>query len=239
MHPPPPCIDHPDHPLIPSPAPPQGDVTMTNSHLIWWSKRFRTPTQRAQARRSLLLLYAQVALLLFWAYCGGVTHVLLYYTVPYLVFSSWLVIVTFLHHNLDPRLEWTDDRGGWTWVRGQLVTIDRDYGSLGSLGLQSLTHHIGLHAAHHLFMGIPHYRLADATTHVRGVLGSRYVSSEERILPAFWRNWLTYRENIACPDDASSFRYPARRMSMHHQASVDERAVREAPVDGSQRSKLD
>ena len=46
----------------------------------------------------------------------------------------------------------------WSYMRGGLSTIDRDY------GLFNKVHHdIGTHVVHHLFPQIPHYHLTEAT----------------------------------------------------------------------------
>lgn len=42
----------------------------------------------------------------------------------------------------------------WSYLRGGLTTIDRDYGIF-----HRLTHDIGTHVVHHLFPQIPHYNL--------------------------------------------------------------------------------
>lgn len=91
----------------------------------------------------------------------GWRAVLLYYGAPLFVFASWLVVVTFLHHN-HPEICWYGD-GEWSVVRGALSSVDRNYGWLAN----HLTHHINLHQLHHLFPRIPHYHLFAATAAFR------------------------------------------------------------------------
>ena len=67
-----------------------------------------------------------------------VTQVLVLYGVPEFVFASYLVLTTFLHHT-DDHVPWYDD-SMWSYVRGQLSSIDRDYG-----WCHDLVHNIGTH----------------------------------------------------------------------------------------------
>jgi fatty acid desaturase len=64
------------------------------------------------------------------------------------VFVMWLDLVTYLHHH-----------GGeeWSYLRGGLTTVDRDYG-----WINKIHHDIGTHVIHHLFPQIPHYHLVEA-----------------------------------------------------------------------------
>jgi omega-3 fatty acid desaturase (delta-15 desaturase) len=54
----------------------------------------------------------------------------------------------------------------WSYLRGGLTCLDRDYGIF-----HKITHNIGTHVVHHLFPQIPHYHLVDATEAVKPVLG--------------------------------------------------------------------
>lgn len=46
----------------------------------------------------------------------------------------------------------------WSYLRGGLSTIDRDFGIFNKIH-----HDIGTHVVHHLFPQIPHYHLVEAT----------------------------------------------------------------------------
>ena len=46
----------------------------------------------------------------------------------------------------------------WSYFRGGLSTIDRDYGIFNKIH-----HDIGTHVVHHLFPQMPHYNLTEAT----------------------------------------------------------------------------
>jgi omega-6 fatty acid desaturase / acyl-lipid omega-6 desaturase (Delta-12 desaturase) len=120
------------------------------------------------------IILSDVALLVFsamlgvWAYQTSVAHVLALYGVPYLITNFWLVLITLLQHS-DAAVPHYD-ADAWSWVKGALCTVDRDYG-LGNF----LFHHIGdAHVAHHLFHTIPHYHVQEATEALRRHLGPYY-----------------------------------------------------------------
>eukprot|EP00475_Leptophrys_vorax_P022756 TRINITY_DN3097_c0_g1_i3.p1 TRINITY_DN3097_c0_g1~~TRINITY_DN3097_c0_g1_i3.p1 ORF type:complete len:427 (+),score=6.85 TRINITY_DN3097_c0_g1_i3:84-1364(+) len=91
------------------------------------------------------------------------------YWAPYLQHILWLAASTYLHHHgYKKKLPWY--RGEeWTYLRGALTTLDRDYGIL-----EIFSHCIGIHVVHHLFPAIPHYHLKEATEAVKPVLGKYY-----------------------------------------------------------------
>ncbi|TMW64413.1 hypothetical protein Poli38472_013035 [Pythium oligandrum] len=105
----------------------------------------------------------------------------LYYWAPLFVFGSMLVVTMFLNHN-DEETPWYAD-SEWTYVKGNLSIIDRDYGWIVS----NLSHKIGTHQLHHLFPTIPHYNLIPATTHFRTAFPHLVRKSNEPILSAFFR----------------------------------------------------
>ena len=47
----------------------------------------------------------------------------------------------------------------WSYLRGGLTTLDRDYG-----WINNIHHDIGTHVIHHLFPQIPHYHLIEAVS---------------------------------------------------------------------------
>jgi omega-3 fatty acid desaturase (delta-15 desaturase) len=137
------------------------------------------------ADRALVLTSARlcgiwVLLLVGLAAAFGPSAVARYYLAPYLVFVFWMDLVTYLHHT-DPQVPWR--RGeAWSFLRGALATVDRDYGWLAHVH-----HHIGTHVAHHLFPTIPHYHLREATQAIRPRLGNHYRHSDEPMTVAFLR----------------------------------------------------
>lgn len=102
-------------------------------------------------------------------YSFGLMWLTKVYIVPYLWVNFWLVLITFLQHT-DIRVPHYSSRE-WTWLRGALCTVDRDYGILNQLH-----HHIAdTHVVHHLFSRMPHYHALEATHAVRPILGKYYV----------------------------------------------------------------
>lgn len=105
-----------------------------------------------------------------WAF--GVGTVAKLYWAPWLVFVAWLDAVTYLHHHgphdAGEKMPWYRGKE-WSYLRGGLTCIDRDYGAL-----HWLTHDIGTHVVHHLFPQIPHYHLREATAAVKPILGPYY-----------------------------------------------------------------
>jgi len=131
---------------------------------------------RTCVRTSILLCGATAGILLSMAIGLGPFFVVRYWLGPYVVFSAWLSLVTYLHHT-DAQVPWY--RGSeWSLVRGALSTVDRDYGLF-----ETLHHHAGTHVVHHLFPGIPHYRLRRATEAVRPLLAPWWHESRKPI----WR----------------------------------------------------
>ena len=57
----------------------------------------------------------------------------------------------------------------WSYLRGGLTALDRDYGIFNKIH-----HDIGTHVIHHLFPQIPHYNLEKATEACKPVMGPYY-----------------------------------------------------------------
>lgn len=76
----------------------------------------------------------------------GTSNVLFLYLVPYLWVHNWLVAITYLHHHHDEVPHYTEE--GWTFVKGALATIDRDFGFIGKHLFHGI---IEKHVVHHLF----------------------------------------------------------------------------------------
>merc|ERR1712127_799099 len=94
-------------------------------------------------------LLAAIGLLAKLSLDHGILAVALWYGFPVLSTYFWAITYTALHH-VDPTVPvYGEDE--WTWMRGALTTIDRDYGVFNFLH-----HKIGsAHVAHHLFHEIP------------------------------------------------------------------------------------
>eukprot|EP01012_Entosiphon_sulcatum_P009637 TRINITY_DN1548_c0_g1_i1.p1 TRINITY_DN1548_c0_g1~~TRINITY_DN1548_c0_g1_i1.p1 ORF type:complete len:401 (-),score=65.29 TRINITY_DN1548_c0_g1_i1:317-1465(-) len=152
-----------------------------------------------------------ITLVSMWVWMGlvlgaiillGPLAVFQYYIMPVIVEASWLVVTTFLHH-ADATAPWYAD-SEWTYVKGNLSTVDRSYGYL----VDTLGHHIGTHQVHHLFPAIPHYHLEEATTHFRRSYPQFVRKSSASIAAEFLRLHRMYvRYGGSCPDNAKLFRY--------------------------------
>lgn len=76
----------------------------------------------------------------------GWQTIALLYIVPYMWVHHWLVAITYLHHN-HPEVHHYEAES-WSYVKGALATIDRDFGWVG----RHLFHNIiSDHVVHHLF----------------------------------------------------------------------------------------
>jgi len=117
------------------------------------------------------------------AWQTSVGDIVCYYFLPYLVTNFFLVTITYLQHTHRDIPHYRGDE--WTFVRGALSTIDRDYGIFNFLH-----HHIAdTHIAHHLFSTMPHYHAQEATAALRPVLGKYYAYSDTFFLKALYQSW--------------------------------------------------
>ena len=127
-----------------------------------------------------------------------------HYLMPIFVFASWLVITTFLHHQ-DENVPWySDDK--WDFVRGQLSSVDRDYG-----WAHGLVHNIGTHQIHHLFSKIPHYNLEEATAVFRETYPHLVRYSRAPILKDFAKMFYVFDKQQWISDDTSIHVYNANK----------------------------
>jgi len=121
----------------------------------------------------------RMAVIFGWATLGMV------YLGPLVVFGSWLVVVTFLHHQ-EEHTPWFGD-GTWDYVKGNLSSIDRSYWPF-----DDIIHNIGTHQIHHLFPIIPHYKLRKATEAFRDAFPHLVRKSEQTAIPAFFKSMGIY-----------------------------------------------
>ena len=107
---------------------------------------------------------ATIALLVHLSLSKGFLAVALWYGFPLLWAFFWGFTYTLLHHR-DPSIPFYSDKE-WTWMKGSLSSIDRDY------GIFNFFHHqIGhTHLCHHLFHEIPFYNSVRATRAIRDFL---------------------------------------------------------------------
>ncbi|WCJ29167.1 fatty acid desaturase 3 [Euphorbia peplus] len=138
------------------------------SHFNPYSDLF-TPSERTAVLTSTACWTIMLLSLLQSSFLFGPLTVLKVYGVPYIIFVMWLDFVTYLHHHgHEQKLPWYRSKE-WTYLRGGLTTVDRDYGIFNNIH-----HDIGTHVVHHLFPQIPHYHLVEATKAAKPVLGKYY-----------------------------------------------------------------
>ena len=169
--------------------------TLWFPYLISYSNKLRShfwpadpmfKSRRTQVVLSLVYYLAALALIGLAIAEFGFWTVLLYYLAPVFVFASWLVIITFCHHNRDDCV-WYGDKE-WTYVKGNLSSVDYNYGRV----LNFLLHDISTHQIHHLFPFIPHYHLKEATQAFRQAFPHLVRVSDRNVIAAYFRHAYTY-----------------------------------------------
>ncbi|KAL8539186.1 hypothetical protein ACS0TY_000984 [Phlomoides rotata] len=130
----------------------------TGSHFHPDSDLF-LPNERKDVITSTVCWSTMVAILAGLSFVMGPFQLLKLYGIPYLGFVMWLDVVTYLHHHgHEDKLPWYRGKE-WSYLRGGLTTLDRDYG-----WINNIHHDIGTHVIHHLFPQIPHYNLIEAVS---------------------------------------------------------------------------
>jgi len=154
-----------------------------NNHCHFWPyDPLFSEAERRCIMESLTWWIAFASLLTGLTINFGFGFLLKYYLLPLIIFGAWIAIVTHLHHT-HPDVPWYSNEE-WTFLKGNMSTVDRDYGIV-----EDVHHNIGSHMVHHLFFKIPHYHLKDATAAIKPILGCYYKQSEESILLAMFRLW--------------------------------------------------
>lgn len=138
------------------------------NHFSPWSPLF-SEEQRPYIILSDIGIILTVAALSLLGYKYGTPAVALLYVGPYMIVNMWLVLITKLQHTANDVPVY--DETTFSWVKGQLCTVDRDFGWL----LNTVLHHINdTHVAHHLFSKMPHYHAEEATACLKQKLGKYY-----------------------------------------------------------------
>lgn len=105
-----------------------------------------------------------------------------------------MVIYTFLQHT-DKTIPHYDERQ-WTWLKGALSTIDRNYPGF----INALHYDIGsTHVVHHIFHELPFYNAPFASIYVKELLGDLYNYDSRNI----WRTLFECCKLIAVKDDGT------------------------------------
>ncbi|KAM0417032.1 hypothetical protein ACHAPT_012998 [Fusarium lateritium] len=123
------------------------------------------------------------ALYIFLAKHSMVSLILLYGQ-PYLWVHHWLIAITYLHHTHEDVPHYTAN--GWTFTKGALATIDRDFGFIGRVFFHGI---IERHVVHHLFPRIPFYHCDEATEAIKPLLGDLYQLDDRPFIKQLWRTF--------------------------------------------------
>ncbi|KAK7276000.1 hypothetical protein RIF29_17130 [Crotalaria pallida] len=143
------------------------------SHFHPYSNLF-SPNERVEVTISTTCWAMMFSLILYLSFTTSPLLILKLYGIPYWIFIMWLDLVTYLHHHgYEQKLPWYRGKE-WSYLRGGLTTVDRDYG-----WVNNIHHDIGTHVIHHLFPQIPHYHLIEATEAAKPVLGAYYREPEK------------------------------------------------------------
>ncbi|CAL0307743.1 unnamed protein product [Lupinus luteus] len=143
------------------------------SHYNPYSNLF-TPNERKEVVISTICWFSMLSMLLYLSTIISPILLLKVYGIPYWINVMWLDLVTYLHHHgYKQKLPWYRGKE-WSYLRGGLTTVDRDYG-----WINNIHHDIGTHVIHHLFPQIPHYHLIEATQAAKPVLGEYYREPEK------------------------------------------------------------
>ncbi|KAK0606065.1 hypothetical protein LWI29_033819 [Acer saccharum] len=138
------------------------------SHFNPYSSLFPANERKSVVTSTVCWILMAVSLFCL-SFVFGPVQIFKVYGVPYLIFVMWLDFVTYLHHHgHEQKLPWYRGKE-WSYLRGGLTTVDRDYG-----WFNNIHHDIGTHVIHHLFPQIPHYHLVEATRAAKPVLGKYY-----------------------------------------------------------------
>ncbi|PNP39199.1 hypothetical protein TGAMA5MH_08876 [Trichoderma gamsii] len=114
----------------------------------------------------------------------GTSTVLLAYAQPYFWVHNWLVAITYLHHTHMEVPHYEAEN--WTFVKGALATVDREFGFVGRHLFHCIIEH---HVVHHLFPRIPFYYAGEATEAIKPVLGDLYYRDDRSFIGQLWTNF--------------------------------------------------
>jgi omega-3 fatty acid desaturase (delta-15 desaturase) len=155
------------------------------NHFDPWSGMF-PPVEKEKAKISVAANLGFLLILGCVAIFKGIWFVTVMWFVPWVNFVVWISLVTYLHHT-DVKTPWYSAKE-WTFLKGALSTVDRDYGMV----VNYVHHNIETHVAHHLFSNIPHYHLLEATKAIKPILG-KYYMKEDGILQGLWDSYRNCR----------------------------------------------
>ena len=160
------------------------------SHFSPWAPMFQ-PKERFFVVLSDVGIACALAAVGAASYVWGATEVAYWYGGSVFFNYVWLVLVTFLQHT-DARVTHYDDSDGWTFLKGALSTVDRDYGIFNSW-----MHHItDGHVVHHMFSTMPFYHAEEVTPIIKEMCGEHYLTDGRPLPIQLWSSWLAFQHNF-------------------------------------------
>ncbi|KAK4119616.1 hypothetical protein N657DRAFT_581348 [Parathielavia appendiculata] len=165
-----------------------GSESQQRKEAGWWRVSHFEPTSAVfRSSEAIYIAISDLGL----AIVGGLLYlastvvgwkmVFLLYGVPYFWVHHWLVAITYLHHT-HPNVHHFD-ADSWTFVKGALATVDRDFGFVGRHLFHGI---IDTHVVHHLFPRIPFYKAEEATEAIKPLLGDLYHREERSFIGQLW-----------------------------------------------------
>lgn len=177
-----------------------GNAMKNGSHFSPKSELF-TKEERPMIALSITCWSVMASFLLACGLNFGFRNLMTYYGIPFFIYCTWLLVVTFLHHT-EPGTKWYNTKS-WNYVRGNLESIDRVYGVL-----EHFHHDIGTHVVHHLFPAIPHYHLREANRAVKPFLGDLHKIEKMNPLMQLSESLSAWKSTHVIPDSTDLFVIP-------------------------------
>ncbi|KJR89033.1 omega-6 fatty acid desaturase (delta-12 desaturase) [Sporothrix schenckii 1099-18] len=178
-----------------------GDDSKQRDDAPWYRLSHFEPTSAVfRPSEALFIALSDIGLLLMagMLYIGstyvGWSTVVFMYVVPYMWVHHWLIAITYLHHN-HPDVHHYDAES-WTYVKGALATVDRDFGWVGRHLFHGI---IDTHVVHHLFPRIPFYKQEEATAAIRPLLGNLLHRETRSFVGQLWSTWKTCKYVVPDP----------------------------------------
>ena len=154
--------------------------TVIGNHFNPFSPIFRKIERNSVAISSFVTI-AWFVLMCYIGYLYGTLFIIDNYFAPWLTFTMWLSLVTYLHHTDEDAKFYRGKT--WNYLIGGLETVDRTYG----FGIDKLMHDVSIHVVHHLFYTqVPHYHLIEATEAIKPILGKHYKKVNTFFLKSYW-----------------------------------------------------
>lgn len=145
------------------------------------------------------------------------------YIAPYFVVNYWLVVITLLQHTHTGLPHYST--ASWTYLRGALATVDRDFGAFYNFTLHNIN---DTHVVHHLFSTIPHYHAMEATRAVQKLLDGYYIKTdtEAQSFGVLKSLWTSLREcNFVAEDEHPALELTANAINSLKTAGATDASV--------------